>query len=69
VARADLFGPQNADHGADDLELQRTLDELIESNLDAAIHARKRRKLNPPETEEEAETSVCTPPNNIWFKR
>ncbi|KAJ7352634.1 hypothetical protein DFH08DRAFT_859508 [Mycena albidolilacea] len=58
VARADLFGPQNADHDADDLELQRTLDELIESNLDAAIHARKRRKLNPPETEEEAETSV-----------
>ncbi|KAJ7903669.1 hypothetical protein B0H14DRAFT_2665882 [Mycena olivaceomarginata] len=57
VARADLFGPQNADHDADDLELQRTLHELIESNLDAAIHARKKRKLNPPETEE-AETSV-----------
>ncbi|KAJ6513397.1 hypothetical protein C8R45DRAFT_963543 [Mycena sanguinolenta] len=63
VERSDLFDvSQTNAEDIEDLELQKTLDELIESTLHAEtpVPARKRRKLNPPsvEAEDAPETSV-----------
>ncbi|KAJ7274525.1 hypothetical protein B0H12DRAFT_1319469 [Mycena haematopus] len=57
VARSDLFDasqPNTDSEDIEDLELQRTLNALLESSLhaDTSIHA-KRRKLNPPLAEAE----------------
>ncbi|KAJ6607386.1 hypothetical protein B0H10DRAFT_2072109 [Mycena sp. CBHHK59/15] len=49
VSRSDLFHVQeNPEPDAEDLELQKTLDELIQSTLapNVSVRAKKRRKLN-----------------------
>ncbi|KAJ6494695.1 hypothetical protein C8R47DRAFT_1318629 [Mycena vitilis] len=59
VARSELFD-ERADETSPDgeeLELQKRLEELIQSNLDASVRVKKRRKLNA-EPEETPETSV-----------
>jgi hypothetical protein len=65
VARSDLFDAQtNAEPDVEELELQDKLDELIQSNLDAdvSVRVKKRRKLNPTaaKAEDAPETSICT---------
>ncbi|KAJ7637632.1 hypothetical protein DFH06DRAFT_1218713 [Mycena polygramma] len=61
VARSELFGDQANETSPDgqELELQKKLEELIQSNLDAdtSVRVKKRRKLNA-EQEDAPETSV-----------
>ncbi|KAF8207607.1 hypothetical protein K438DRAFT_2013476 [Mycena galopus ATCC 62051] len=61
VDRSDLFdGPKSNNTDGEELELQKTLNELIESSLDAntSVRAKKKRKLNPPSVEDAVQSSV-----------
>ncbi|KAJ7170589.1 hypothetical protein C8R43DRAFT_1149321 [Mycena crocata] len=59
VARSDLFESETHHNSDVDVDLQKELDELIQSNLDAdvSVRVKKRRKLNSV-AEDQPETSV-----------